>query len=104
MWNNQKARKAMSKVENMTICTLYTWFSISAKEWMDSDNMVADPVYKYAPNLNSITAKLLGENKWQQIVISWITNIMQSKEALYKSMTQNQKHVTYSDRIYFLYT
>lgn len=67
---------------------------------MDSDNMVADPVYKYAPNLNSITAKLLGENKWQQIVISWITNIMQSKEALYKSMTQNQKHITYSDRIY----
>lgn len=51
------------------ICTVYTWFNISAKEWIDSDNMVADPVYKYAPNLNSITAKLLKESKLQQISI-----------------------------------
>lgn len=32
---------------------------MSASEWIDSDSMVADPVYKYAPNLNSMTAKLL---------------------------------------------
>lgn len=51
------------------ICTVYTWFNISAKEWIDSDSMVADPVYKYAPNLNSITAKLLKESKLQQISI-----------------------------------
>ena len=36
-----------------------TWFKRSAKEWMASDNIEAEPVKKYAISLNTITVALL---------------------------------------------
>lgn len=37
----------------------FTWLITSVKECIASDNIAADPVYRYAINLNSKTAELL---------------------------------------------
>jgi hypothetical protein len=39
----------------------FTWFAKSANEWTASDNILAEPVCKYAPNLKTITVKLLNK-------------------------------------------
>jgi len=62
--------------------SMHTWLAVSAREWMNSENMLWEPVYSHAPNFIIQLAALLHKHRpavSSTALIHWATVIISAK-------------------------